>query len=152
MIEESALQLSTQAATDEPVEETAQTQPEKAAAVPAGRLDSELQSSLDWIYRSDSKAGTIQIMLLAHGGFDERVYYDYVDYLETQGVEPSALKIFVTRTRGKKVYSVVYGEYESWKAAGNAIEKLPKVLRDASPIPRSAGGLLEEIERLQDDN
>jgi len=118
----------------------------------SSRLDDELRASLDWINRSDKKTGTIQVMLLGKDKFDERDYYDYIDYLATRGVDPSALKIFITFTGGRKVYSMVYGEYESRRAAGNAIAGLPKVLRDTSPIPRSAGGLLKEIRRLEAEN
>jgi len=67
-------------------------------------------------------------------------------------VDTSELKTFMTFTGGRKVYSVVYGEYESWQAAADAIAGLPSVLRDTSPIPRSAGGLLKEIRRLEVEN
>jgi septal ring-binding cell division protein DamX len=135
-------------------EEMAATTPEKVSFAPAGvsRFDEELQVSLDWIKHSDKKIGTIQIMMLSHDKFDDRVYYDYVNHLATRGVDISELKIFMTYTGGRKVYSVVYGEYESWKAAGDAIEGLPRVLKDTSPIPRSAGGLMEEIRRLEAEN
>ena len=118
----------------------------------SSRLDDELRASLDWINRSDKKTGTIQVMLLSKDKFDERDYYDYIDYLATRGVDPSALKTFITFTGGRKVYSMVYGEYESRRVAGDAIAGLPKVLRDTSPIPRSAGGLLKEIRRLEAEN
>ncbi|MCP4769524.1 MAG: hypothetical protein GY875_25115 [Gammaproteobacteria bacterium] len=134
--------------------ETVATVPEAVPIPPPGasRFDSELQASLDWINRSDKKVGTIQIMMLSYDKFDDRVYYDYVDHLATRGVDTSELKTFMTFTGGRKVYSVVYGEYKSWRAAGDAIQGLPSVLRDTSPIPRSAGGLLKEIRRLEAEN
>jgi septal ring-binding cell division protein DamX len=116
------------------------------------RFDSELQTSLDWINRSDSKVGTIQILILSYDRFDERTYYEYIEYLASRGVDITELKTFMTYTGGRKVYSVVYGEYESWQAASDAIEGLPKVLRDTSPIPRSSGGLMQEIRRLEARN
>ena len=145
-VNETAVQLST----EEMMATAAQEVPPAPAA--ASRFERELQASLDWITGSDSKTGTIQILLLSYDKFEEQVYYDYVDYLATRDVDISELKIFMTFTGGRKVYSVVYGEYESWKAAGDAIEGLPQVLRDTSPIPRSAGGLMEEIRRLETGN
>ncbi|MCP4333257.1 MAG: hypothetical protein GY785_11425 [Gammaproteobacteria bacterium] len=134
--------------------ETEATAPEVAPLPPTGtsRFADELQASLDWINRSDKKVGTIQIMMLSYDKFDDQAYYDYVDYLATRRVDTSALKTFMTYTGGRKVYSVVYGEYESWRAARDAIAGLPTVLRDTSPIPRSAGGLLKEIRRLEAEN
>jgi len=118
----------------------------------ASRLDSDLQTSLDWINRSESKVGTIQIMTLSRDKFNLRTYYDYIDYLAKRGVDISALKVFLTHTAGQEVYSVFYGEYESWQAASDAIDGLSEVLRDTSPIPRSAGGIMEEIQRLEAEN
>ncbi len=162
LVDETSPQLAEQPAATEagedPVEpttgETVATTTEAVPLPPAGssRFDAELQTSLDWINRSDKKIGTIQIMLLNYERFDDRVYYDYVDYLAARGMDISALKVFVTYTGGRKGYSVVYGEYESWQAASDAIKGLPKVLRDTSPIPRSAGGLMEEIRRLEAEN
>jgi len=153
LVEETSSQQTEQSAASQVDEPPLQltTAPEEAPLAPAGasRFDAELQASLDWIKRSDRKVGTIQIMMLSHDKFNDRVYHDYVDYLATREVDTSALKIFMTYTSGRKVYSVVYGEYESWKAAGDAIGGLPKVLRDTSPIPRSAGGLMTEIQRLE---
>jgi len=130
------------------------TAPEAVPLPPPGasRFDGELQASLDWINRSDKQVGTIQIMMLSHARFDERAYYEYFDLLASRGVDTSELKTFMTFTGGRKVYSVVYGEYESWQAAADAIAGLPSVLRDTSPIPRSAGGLLKEIRRLEVEN
>jgi septal ring-binding cell division protein DamX len=142
------------AVTAGPAAENPLTAPEPVPSAPvvASRFDRELQASLDWIKRSDEKTGTIQIMLLSLDKFDDRAYYEYVDYLATRGVDSSALKVFMTYTGGRKAYSFVYGEYPSWQAAGDAIEELPQVLRDTSPIPRSAGGLMDEIRRLEAQN
>ena len=130
------------------------TAPEAVALPPpaANRFDGELQASLDWIHRSGKKVGTVQIMMLSHDSFDDRVYYEYINHLASRGVDTSELKTFMTLTGGRKVYSVVYGEYENRQAASDAIAELPTVLRDTSPIPRSAGGLLKEIRRLEAEN
>jgi septal ring-binding cell division protein DamX len=56
------------------------------------------------------------------------------------------------RVCGAEVYSVFYGEYASRKAALEAKNDLPEVLRKISPIPRSVGGILKEIQRLETES
>jgi septal ring-binding cell division protein DamX len=65
------------------------------------------------------------------------------------------------RVCGAEVYSVFYGEYASRKAYGEyasrkaaleAKNDLPEVLRKISPIPRSVGGILKEIQRLETES
>jgi septal ring-binding cell division protein DamX len=117
-----------------------------------GRLQRDLATSQAWIDRSERKIGTLQILLLSEKRFDEQAYYGYVDQLEARAIDTSTLRILRTLTRGQEVYSVVYGEYESWQAAGNAKRDLPEILGKNSPIPRSVGGLLDEIRRLEGQN
>ena len=117
-----------------------------------GRLARDLQSSLDWINSRDSKIGTLQIMLLSLDRFNENNYYEYLDNLASNAVDISAIRIFTTRTGDRDSYSVVYGEYDSRKAASESKDKIPRVLQKISPVPRSVGGLIEEIERLHAKN
>ncbi|MCP4391680.1 MAG: hypothetical protein GY802_25525, partial [Gammaproteobacteria bacterium] len=62
------------------------------------------------------------------------------------------LRVFKTYTGNREVYSVVYDEFASRKAAIAAFGALPAVLRDASPLGRSVGGLWHEIRRLEAKN
>ena len=119
---------------------------------PPGRLLNDMQASLEWINSRDSRVGTMQIMLLRQNRFDDRVYYDYLDRLSEQGVDISEVRIFATYTGGKKMFSVVYGEYQTRRAAIDAMSELPSILQDAAPIGRSVGGLMEEIQRLEGKN
>ncbi|MCG6889540.1 MAG: hypothetical protein LJE92_08130 [Gammaproteobacteria bacterium] len=91
-------------------------------------------------------------MLLSQKRFDERAYYDYVERLISQGIDVSRLRIFETYTVNQKVYSVVYGEFPSRGAASAAKVGLPKILQEVAPIPRSVGGLMTEIQRLEGKN
>ena len=91
-------------------------------------------------------------MLLSHQPFDESTYYDYIDGLARQGVDTSQIRILQTLTVNKKVFSVVYGEYQNRGAARVARADLPSVLQKASPIPRSVGALREEMRRLEGQN
>ncbi len=118
----------------------------------AERLRQDLQTSLEWIAGRDRSIGTLQLMVLRQENFDLRNYYHYVESLARQGVDVSRMRIFATYTGNRKVYSVVYGEYPSRVEASNAKSALPAVLRKASPVPRSVGGLREEIRRLEEQN
>ena len=91
-------------------------------------------------------------MTLNEKNFDEAAFYEYVDALAASGIDISALRILPTLTAGEEVFSVVFGQYDSWNAAGGAKDNLPGILRRNSPIPRSVGGLLDEIRRLEGQN
>jgi len=123
-----------------------------AAQPPQGRLQRDLAVSLQWLDRNERKVGTLQIMTLNEKHFDEAAFYEYVDELAASGIDTSALRILPTLTGGQAVFSVVFGQYDSWKAAGDAKDNLPDILRRNSPIPRSVGGLLDEIRRLEGQN
>ena len=122
--------------------------PESAPA----RFQLELQKSSDWINSNEAGTGTIQILLLSFARFDTTAYHEYVDNLASREVDISRIRIFKTFTGNRPVYSVFYGQYDSRRAALNAIKDLPDVLKGASPIPRSVGGILQEIRRLEVGN
>jgi septal ring-binding cell division protein DamX len=111
-----------------------------------------MRTSLEWIDGRAGNVGTLQIMLLSQQRFDEIYYYEYIDRLDREGVDVSQIRILPTMAGSKKQVSVVYGEYESWGAAGVAGADLPSVLQQASPIPRSVGALKTEMRRLERQN
>ncbi len=141
---------------------SAHTEPESAPAIAvevpssmqavSSRVQRDLQTSRDWINSRDSAVGTLQIMLLSQDRFDDRVYYEYLDRLSGQGVDISELKILATYTGNQDVFSVVFGEYQNREAAKVAMKNLPQILRDIAPIPRSVGGLMTEMRRLEGQN
>ena len=116
------------------------------------RLWRDLARSSAWIDRMDRRTGTVQFMLLNYERFDEPTYYAFIDRLQAGGVDPDSIRIFKTLTGNQESYSVVYGEFDSWQAASDAKDSLPAVLRETSPIPRSVGGLRDEIQRLAQRN
>ena len=139
-----------------------QIEPESAPAIGAvlpqstqaesSRLERDLQSSREWINSRDSRVGTLQILLLSQNRFDDLAYYEYLDRLSGQGVDISKLRILPTYTGNQKVFSVVYEEYQDRKAAIAAKTDLPQILQDTAPIPRSVGGLMTEMQRLEGKN
>ena len=126
----------------------------EAQMTPAGssRFQRDIRTSLEWIDGRPGDVGTLQIMLLTQERFDEHTYYDYIDRLARQGVDTSQIRILKTLTVNKKLFSVVYGEYQNRGAARVARADLPNVLRETSPIPRSVGALKEEMRRLESQN
>lgn len=146
-----------EAVIDEPIDE-APSQASLAAEpapIPANnrqRFDLELQQSLEWLGQRENRVGTIQILLLSYDNFDHDNYYEYVAELARRGADPEQLHVFKTYTGNREVYSVMYGEFTTRRAAINAIDGLPKVLRDTSPLGRSVGGIWQEIRRLESKN
>ncbi len=115
------------------------------------RLMYELERSIDWLSANDNSSGTIQVLLLGFKRFDPVAYFDHVEDLGRRQVDTDQLRIFKTFTGGRIAYSVFYGEYESRQAALRAIDELPEALRKIGPIPRSVGGIWQEIRRLPDE-
>ena len=112
-------------------------------------FEQELDESLQWMNNREDRVGTVQILLLSYENFDADNYFEYVASLAQRQVDTDQLRVFMTLTGNRKVYSVVYGEYASRRAAMGAIGELPTALREISPIARSVGGLREEIRRLE---
>jgi len=116
------------------------------------RFETELDQSLSWLQNSSESNGTVQIMSLGFDNFDETAYYRYIDGLKSYQVDTDQIRIFKTMIGSRMVYSVVYGAYLSRLDAAEAIDVLPAVLRKSAPIPRSVGGIRNEIRRLSAEN
>ena len=121
---------------DEPIEENAQRMT---------RLQQDLSNSLDWIKNIDKNRGTIQIMTIGFDNFTENAYYTHLDKFVQQGIDISRINIFQTNASGLVVYSVVYDEYENRGEAKKSIQLLPNTLKANKPIPRTIGGIWNEI-------
>ena len=98
--------------------EISSSQPDQAELTDMARFQQDLQFSTDWIKTKDDSAGTVQILLLSFSSFDPTAYYEYLQHLANQQVDVDNIRVFKTLTGGTEVYSVVYGEYASRKAAG----------------------------------
>jgi hypothetical protein len=109
------------------------------------RFQQELNNSLIWIENSDKKLGTIQIMSIGFDGFAENAYYDYLDKLIQQDIDVSRVRIYQTKIAGRVVYSVIFGEYENRREASKGIQLLPEALKANKPLPRTIGGIWDEI-------
>ena len=105
----------------------------------------ELNRSLKWINDSDKKLATIQIMTIGFDSFTDSTYYDFLNELERQDIDVSGIRIYQTRVGGLPVYSIIYGEYVNRREASKFIRLSPEPLKVANPIPRTIGGILDEI-------
>lgn len=113
-------------------------------------LQTLLETSLEWIRRSDQQRGTIQVMSISFNNFDEAAFQNYINDMESKEIDIDQIRVFQTMAGKTVVYSIFYGEYESRREAGRQIKNIPDALRANSPIPRTLGSIAEEIDRLQD--
>jgi outer membrane protein len=109
------------------------------------RLQLDLDNGLHWLESMEKSWATIQIMVIGFSNFNAKDYYDYLDSLVSQNIDVSGFRIFQTSINGSEVYGVVYGEYENRREAIEHINILPEALKERSPIPRTIGGILNEI-------
>jgi outer membrane protein len=109
------------------------------------RLQRDLDNGLLWLETEEKNMATIQIMMIGFRNFNASDYYDYLDSLVSQDIDVSKFRIYQTSFNGSEVYGVVYGEYEDRLEASEHINILPEALKEKSPMPRTIGGILNEI-------
>ena len=111
----------------------------------SARFQQDLENSLHWIRQNDKKRTTIQIMSLGFSEFTDDTYYWYIEKLKKQNIDISSIRVYPTRINGSVVYGVIYGDYGDRKEANEQIRQLPEDLRINQPIPRTIGGIWNEI-------
>jgi len=109
------------------------------------RLQRDLDNGLHWLETEEKSRATIQIMMVGFRNFDAGDYYNYLDSLVSQNIDVSRFRIYQTRINGSEVYGVIYGEYDNRLEASEHINRLPEALNAKSPMPRTVGGILNEI-------
>lgn len=112
---------------------------------PLSRFHRDLDNSLHWIENQDKSKATIQIMMIGFENFNGKAYYDYLDSLVSKNIDISSFKIYQTSLNGSVVFGVIYGEFKNRSDAYQHIKQLPKALKKRSPIPRTIGGIWDEI-------
>jgi len=109
------------------------------------RFQRDLDNGLHWLESEEKSRATIQIMMIGFRNFNAGDYYYYLDSLVSQNIDVSGFRIYQTSINGTEVFGVIYGEYEDRLAASEHISKLPDALKARSPMPRTIGGILNEI-------
>ncbi len=109
------------------------------------RFERDLDNALHWIEGQDKKMGTIQVMMIDSGNTDGKAYYSYLDTLVSKNIDVSKFRIYQSSINGSVVYGVIYGVFESRREAYQNIQQLPEALKSRRPIPRTIGGIWNEI-------
>ena len=106
-------------------------------------MDQRIQATEAWLAGASPKTLSIQLM-----GTNEP------EFLKSSLNELSKLiemnEIFVYRTQANKkpFLTVLYGRFNSYRAAQEALDKLPESLKVNRPFLRTVAGIREEIARL----
>jgi len=109
------------------------------------RFQRDLDNALHWIEGQDKKMGTIQVMMIGSRNFDDETYYNYLGTLESKNIDVSKIRIYQISSNGSVDYGLIYGVYESRREAYQDIQRLPEALKSGGPIPRTIGGIWNEI-------
>jgi septal ring-binding cell division protein DamX len=110
---------------------------------PADILDARLIATETWLAREDAATFSIQIL-----GTNDPTLLRF--HLNDLGKLIEMNKIFVYRTSAnqKPFLTVLFGSFNSYRAAQEALDKLPESLKANRPFLRTVGGIRDEIARL----
>jgi len=109
------------------------------------RFHRDLDDSLHWIENQDKKKATIQVMTISSKKFEANAYYSYLETLVSKNIDLSKIRVYRTSIGDSVVFGVIYGVYESLREANQNIQQLPETLKKRAPIPRTIGGIWNEI-------
>ena len=84
-------------------------------------------------------------MMISSKNFNGEAYYSYLDTLESKKIDVSKFRIYQISSNGSVEFGVIYGVYESRREAYQYIQQLPEALKSRGPIPRTIGGIWNEI-------
>ena len=110
---------------------------------PTDILDARIIATEEWL--AQQEPGTFSIQLL---GTNDPTLLRF--HLNELGKLIEMNKIFVYRTTAnqKPFLTVLFGSFNSYRAAQEALDKLPESLKVNRPFLRTVGGIREEIARL----
>lgn len=111
-------------------------------------FQNELKRSKYWLKSSDRSHATIQIMAIGFNNSTDDDYFKYIKKLEKKGVDALNVRVYSTQVQGKTIFSVIYGEFDSQRAATESMPDLPASLNVNQPIIRTIGGIWNEINSL----
>ena len=84
-------------------------------------------------------------MMIGIESFNDGAYHRYLEKLKLIKIDVSKINIYQTIINNSIVYGIIFGDYESRREASKNIELLPDGLQAKEPIPRSIGGIRNEI-------
>lgn len=122
---------------------SAKSEPGTKVLDPTDILDARIIATEQWLAREDR--GTLSIQLL---GTNDPTLLRF--HLNELGKLIEINKVFVYRTTAnqKPFLTVLFGSFNSYRAAQEALDKLPESLKENRPFLRTVRGIREEIARL----
>ena len=109
------------------------------------RFQRDLDNSLHWIEGQDKKMATIQVMTISSWNFDANAYYSYLETLVSKNIDVSKFRVYQTSVDDSVMFGVIYGVFASLGEANQDIQQLPETLKARAPVPRTFGGIWNEI-------
>ena len=109
------------------------------------RFHRDLDNALHWIENQDQKKATIQVMTISSRNFDASAYYSYLETLVAKNIDVSKFRVYQTSIDDSIVFGVIYDVYANLREARQDIQQLPETLKARAPVPRTFGGIWNEI-------
>ncbi|MEZ0231210.1 MAG: AAA family ATPase [Methylophilaceae bacterium] len=106
-------------------------------------LENRLNVTQNWLKQAPETTVTIQLM---SGSADEQLK-EHLASLATQ-LELDNIYVFRTKAGNRPLVTVLYGSYTSRDEALQAMQKLPKELKNNRPQLRTIGGILKETKTI----
>jgi type II secretory pathway predicted ATPase ExeA len=110
----------------------------------AGLLESRLEATREWLIGEAHTTFSIQLM----GTNDPEQLKDLLNGIG-KFVEINKVFVYRTMARQKPSLTVLYGSFDSPRAAREALDKLPESLKSNRPILRTVQGIRAEIRQHQ---
>jgi|SRR5882672_1026120 len=107
-------------------------------------LEARLTATQEWLATEDQ--GTVSIQLMGSG--DPEQLKDLLSAME-KFIEINKVFVYRTVAKQKPSLTVMYGSFDSSRAAREALDKLPESLRVNQPILRTVRGIRAEIRQHQ---
>ncbi len=119
-----------------------QTYSKKPVGGVSALLTKRLEISEGWLNEAELKNFTIQLAL-----FDAWVPEKVNQFLQNVGksLNMKDLYVYEATIRGKKMYSILYNDYESWDVAVRDLQYLPKSLKVHGPYLRTIKAIRYDI-------
>ena len=117
--------------------------PEKIITL-SENLSRQIEITQDWLARVDQEAFTIQLVLM-----DAWAESELEEFINNTAQQLNRENIYVYQAviRNKKVYSVLYNDYNSRIEAADQLSRLPDELRRNSPYLRTVKGIKADIRK-----
>ena len=103
----------------------------------------------DWLVQAKPRHYSIQIMMLR----DSEARRDLEKFLQRNDVQPYLDMMYVYRTsiKGQTMTGVVYGEYQNYRQAMKALNRLPDPMKRHGPHLRTVKGLRKDVQQINLD-